>query len=148
MPTMRNKAIYIPTMKDVLRMHHTVDSPPMNSGAHDRLHAPMIFIYNTSSTLDTTAGPGLRLPRGGELTRIAGRVTGAPTGDMSIDVLAGGTTIFGGGYLKIPSGEKITKEKIVERPMFSEDTVFTVQINTINSATGPLVLTFEFLPEY
>ena len=45
-------------------------------------------------------------------------------------------------------GITIYEEKIVERAMFSEDTVFTVQINTINAATGPLVVTFEFLPEY
>lgn len=145
---MRNRNIYIPNMKEVIKAQRTINMGDVNAQRHDQLHGPMIFIYNTSSTLDTTAGPGLRLPRGGELTRISGRVTGAPTGDMSIDVLAGGTTIFGGTYLKIPSGEKITKEKIVDRPMFSEDTVFTVQINTINSATGPLVLTFEFLPEF
>ena len=135
-------------MKEVMAMQRTVNLAPLNQLGHDQVHAPMIFIYNTSSTLDTTAGPGLRLPRGGEITRISGRVAGAPSGDMSIDVLANAVSIFGGGYLKIPSGTKITKEKIVDRPMFSEDTVFTVQINTINSATGPLVLTFEFLPEF
>jgi len=140
--------IRVPSMADVIARQSSVNLGGIDQKAHDLVHGPVIITYQTANTLDTTAGPGLRLPRGGEITRVAGRVAGAPSGDMSIDVLAGGASIFGGTYLKIPSGEKITKEKIVTRPEFNEDTVFTVQINTINSATGPLIVTFEYLPEY
>lgn len=148
MPPMPEPRVYIPTMKETLRLQHSINVGPINQTAHDQLHQPRIIVFQTSATLDTTAGPGLRFPTGGEITRISGRVATAPSGDMSIDVLANAVTVFGGGYLKIPSGTRITKEKIVERPMFSEDTVWTVQINTINSAVGPLVLTFEYISEF
>lgn len=138
------RRIYIPTMKDVIRAQRKAMLDPVSHVGHEQLHSPSIFVYTSKATLDTNAGTGFRLPRGGEITRISGRVSGAPSGDMSIDVLMNAVSVFGGGYLKIPSGTKVTKEKIVNRAEFNEDTVFTVQINTINSATGPLVVVFEY----
>jgi hypothetical protein len=141
--------VHIPNMKELLERRADLSRRGVNQQAHERLHGPATIVYNTSSTLDTTAGPGLRMPRGGQITRISGRVSGAPTSKMEIGIYIDGVNVLGTAeYLTIQTSEKVAKYKIVRRPYFNEDSVFTVQIQTVAAATGPLVLTIEYLPEY
>lgn len=145
----RTPRIKVPTMRDYMRQRAHRLRRPVNRQSHDQLHGPATIVYQTASTLTTDEGPGLRMPRGGQITRISGRVAGAPSSKMEIIINVDGVNVLGTSeYLTIQSGEKVARYKIVRRPYFNEDSVFTVDIQTIASATGPLVLTIEYLPEY
>lgn len=141
--------VHIPNMKELFARRENLSRQGVNQQAHAQLHGPATIVYNSAATLDTVAGPGLRMPRGGQITRISGRVTGAPTSKMEIGIYIDGVNVLGTAeYLTIQTSEKVAKYKIVRRPYFNEDSVFTVQIQTVAAATGPLVLTIEYLPEY
>lgn len=146
---MKPPRVYIPTMKDIMRSQAQGNIGPVNHVAHEQLHGPSMFMYTSVPTLDLVAGTALRLPRGGEITRISGRVSGAPSGgDLKIVILANGASILGSGFLRVLDGTNVTKERTVERTEFNEDTRFQVQIDTLSGATGPLVVVFEYLPEF
>ena len=147
---MRDPAVHVPNMKELFTRRKNLSRVGVNQQAHDNLHGPVTLIYQTANTLDTSTGPGLRLPRGGQITRIAGRVAGAPSGgNLKVGIFIDGVSVFDSGeFLVFQSGEKVARFKIVRRPYFNEDSVFTVDIDTINSATGPMILTIEYLPEY
>jgi len=143
----RPPRVSVDNMKSVMRRRADRARQPVNRPAHRRLHAPATIIYQTATTLDTNTGPGLRMPRAGRITRISGRVAGAPSSTMKINVLIDDFGVFQSGtFLQIQSGSKISEFKVIERPVFTRDSVITVDIDTIASATGPLVLTIEYVP--
>jgi hypothetical protein len=121
-----------------------------NIKAHDRLHGPRVIIYQSKGTLDTVAGTIARFPQGGQVTRVSCKLAGAPSGGaFKVDLLIDTVSVFQSGtYLQVADGETISKYKIIERPFFNENSNFRVQVNTIQGATGPMVLTIEYLPEY
>jgi hypothetical protein len=147
----RSTQLPIPTMKAYMDNAMKQGQDDMfNRRAHDQMHGPTTLIYQTATALTTDVGPPLRLPRGGVVTRISCKLAGAPSGSaFQVNVLIDGITVFPSGeYLEVAVGDTVSKFKIVERPNFNEDSVFTVDIQTISSATGPMVMTIEYLPEY
>ena len=146
----REPRLRVPSMKDYMMARADRERRPVNRQALDQLHGPATIIYQTNTTLDTDTGPGLRMPRGGQVRRIAGRVAGAPSGgNLKVSIFIDGVSVFDSGeFLLFQSGEKVARFKIIRRPYFNEDSVFTVDIDTISSATGPMILTIEYLPEF
>lgn len=136
-----------PNMKEIVAAQRTISLGGANRRSHEHLHQPRILIYTSTLTLNTTAGPKLRLPVGGEVTRVSARVQGAPSGAaMQIDYLIDGITAFDSGtYLRIPDGQLVALGKTLNRNLFSVDSAHQVQIFAISGATGPLVFTIEFL---
>jgi len=145
---MAEPRIHVPRMKDYMAARADRNRRPVNRQMHDQLHSPSTIIYNSTSTLDTTTGPGLRMPSGGQITRISGRVAGAPSGgNMKVAIKIDGVSVFDSGeFLLFQNGEKVSRYKIIRRPTFNEDSVFTVAIDTIQGATGPMILTIEYFP--
>lgn len=137
-------------MRDVMERKNFMLRRPVNQQAHDHLHGPATLVYNSPTTLTTDVGPGLRMPRGGQITRISGRVAGAPSGGKleAIINIDGVNALGTNEYLTWQDGEKIARYKIVRRPYFNEESVFTIDIQTINGATGPMIITIEYLPAY
>ena len=147
----RSTKLPIPTMKSYMsKQMKQAQDDIFNQRAHDHVHGPTTLIYQTESTLTTDVGPALRLPRGGQVTAVSCKLAGAPSGSaFQVNLLIDGITVFPTGeYLEVATGETVSKFKIIQRPFFNEDSVFTVDIQTISSATGPMVMTIEYLPEY
>ena len=147
----RQRPLPVPTMKEYMRSRQRqAVSAMFDVRAHERTHGPTTLVYQTATTLDTNAGPKLRLPRGGQITKVSCKLQGAPvTNPFKVDLKVDNTTVFESGtYLQVQAGETVSRGKIVERPYFSDESTFVVQINTISSATGPMVMTIEYLPEY
>lgn len=143
----RQPRVKVPTMRGYMQQRADRNRTPVNRQMHEQLHGPVTLVYTTTKTLNTTAGPRLRLPSAGYITRVSGKVQAAPTSTMEIDILVDGITVFDSGdYVKIRSGETVTVPKIINRPNFNEDSYFQVQVVTIAAATGPLVLTIEYIP--
>jgi hypothetical protein len=121
--------------------------PFFASKLHERKHAPRIIVYTSVKTLNTTAGTKLRLPRGGMVTSVIAVVQTAPTSTFELDYLIDSTSVLN-GYIQIDSGETISKYKPIIRPAFDANSVHQFQIVTVAAATGPLVVTIEYVEEF
>ena len=123
----------------------------INRRAHRRSHAPSSIIYTSTATLSTTAGSPFYPLRAGRLTGIRANVAGAPSSsDLTFDVLFDGNSIFH------TSNKPTVPQSVLfgyrsfqyDRLSWQPDTKVQVQITTIGGATGPLVVEFEYEPEY
>ncbi len=119
--------------------------PFLNQKGHEQLHAPKTIVYTSTATLSTTAGSKLRLPRGGSITRIAAVVQGTPSGAaLDFDLYIDGFVVTD-SPVQIAVGDTISKPRIITRPDFDENSTMYLKINTVSSATGPLVVTIEYI---
>jgi hypothetical protein len=145
----RSPKVRIDSMPRVMTRFLDTGREPVNERAHEEIHSPKIIVYTSESTLTTDTGPPLRMPRGGEITSVRVKLTGAPSGaDFKVDLLTTGLTVFGGGFCTVLDGETVSKFRMVDKRGFTEDTVFTVKVNTIASATGPFTMTIEYVEAY
>src|SRR3990167_1744535 len=85
-----------------------LEIPEFNFAAHQAVHGLHVLIYESATTLDTTASSSLTLIRGGKVLAIHAGVEAAPTSDMTIDALIAGASILNSDYVTILSGETTT----------------------------------------
>lgn len=143
--------VYIPTMATYMRKRAQLSQDDvLNPKAHEILHGPATLVYTSKVALDTVAGSKLKLPRGGQVTAVACKLQGAPSGSkFQVDLLIDDISVFDAGtYLEVAVGETASRFKILTRPYFNDESVFKVKINAVNAATGPMVLTIEYMADY
>ncbi len=138
----------IPTMKDYMadRMKLGLE-PSWDRRGHEHDHNYKTIVYTSAATLVTTAGVPFQPSFGGTIVRVGAKLKGAPAGaDFKVDVLIDTFSIFASTLLVVKDGTTRSQFKLVERPDFNEDSVFTIKVDTIASATGPFTLTIDYLP--
>jgi len=124
--------------------------------AHVEDHTPSwhSLVYTSKASLDTVAGTPIALAADAVIVTVRANVAQAPSGAaLEYDILRNGTTIFpAGNKPTIAAGKKVGKVFRPERlPIRSrgednpEDDTIQVKINTVSSATGPLVVVFRIL---
>ena len=118
----------------------------VSESAHDKLHGPPPIIWTSKATLAVEDGTPIYFPRGGIITRVRANVAAAPSGgSLTFTLELDGTAVTESDF-SIASGETQSRYKIVTRPNFSEDTKWQFSITAVNGATGPLVVTVEYVP--
>jgi hypothetical protein len=123
----------------------------MNKPAHRRSHSLMWAVWQSgSATLDTNAGTKVHFPFAGRIARIHAHVQTAPTtGDMSIDILADGNSIYHTSTkIVIPQNQTYGGPSLPDRISFQQDTEMYVKAVTIQDAVGPLRVVIGFEPEF
>lgn len=113
---------------------------------------PRVLTWTSKGTLAAGASVARKIPvgRGGQVGRITANVdTGnEPSGGaLEIDVLFDGSSAFSSGYLTIRDGESVSDPKTADAHIyFTEGMLMTIEIVTVSSAVGPLVVQVEYLP--
>ena len=131
-----------------------LEVPEFNFAAHQAAHGPHVLIYESATTLSTTASSSLPLIRGGKILAIHAGVEAAPTSDMTIDALIAGASILNSDYVTILSGETTTSfasSAMLFDPRIADSNLgsfkmfekLQVQIVSVSGATGPLIVLFE-----
>lgn len=125
------------------------DGLPVNPIAHEQHHNPMVLVYTSKETLDTTAGTPIYPTRGGTIVGARVSVAGAPSGaDFDADILLDGSTIFDSNTKPtIANGETYGYMRIPDEIYLYPDSKIQWQITNVSSATGPFVGIIEILPE-
>jgi hypothetical protein len=123
------------------------EPPYVNENAHFAQHAPSTIVYTSKATLDTNAGTKLRLPRGGQITRVAAKVQTTGATDLTFNIYIDTISVTDSD-VRILAGETVARFIIVKRPNFNQDSVFQVQLSATGGATGPLVVSVEYLPGF
>lgn len=118
--------------------------------AHRRRHTYSSLLYSSKATLSTNAGSPFFPLQAGRLVGVRLQVNGAPTGDLTCDVLFDGVTIYHTSTKPtVPSGQLFGfMSHHQDRISFQPDTKIQVQITTVNGAAGPMHVEFLFEPEY
>lgn len=110
------------------------------------------FTWTSSSSLTASTGTEKVVPRegGGQFGLISANVDvgNEPSGgNLELDILVDGASVFSEGYLTILDGESQSVPKVVDgRIYFSPGSILSVQIVTVSGATGPIVVQFDYLP--
>lgn len=138
----------VPTMKEYMKDRMVLGlSPTWDRRGHDHDHNYKTMVYTSKSSIDTLTGVPFKPSFGGSIVRVGCKVSAAPSGaDFKVDVLVDTYSIFDSTLLIIKDGTTNSQFKIVERPDFNEDSVFTIKVDTVANATGPFTLTIDYIP--
>lgn len=141
---LRKNKLGLQSAKDVLR--GVSENYKVSESAHDRLHGPLTIVWTSKATLAVEQSTPLKMPRGGQIVGIVAKVAGAPSGGaLTLQLLLDGTAVTESD-ISIASGDTVSRERIVTNPYFQDDTVWKFSITAVNGATGPVVVTVEYLP--
>ena len=117
-----------------------------NTPAHEAAHIPRSLMWTSSRVLSTNAGSAIYLPRPGMILAVRANVQTAPTGTLTWTVLKNGTSIFATSPT-IGSGLKFAAvTSWIDNGVLYDDDFLQVQITTVNSAVGPMVVIFDWIP--
>lgn len=122
----------------------------INQPALRRQLVPRHLIYTSAATLTTDAGTPFYPMRGGRVTAVRLGVAGAPSGSALVcDVLLDGDSMFPtSSKPEIAAGSLFGYKAVTDKTSFSPDSKLQVDITTISSATGPMVVEIEYVEEY
>jgi hypothetical protein len=125
--------------------------PTVSRAAHRRRHTYASLVYSSKATLDTNAGTPFYPMQAGRLVGVRLQCATAPSGaDLTCDILFDGSSIYHtSSKPTIPDGALFGYvSHHQDRISFQADTKIQVQITTISSAGGPLVVELLYEPEY
>lgn len=144
----REPKVHIPNMTEHLRKTQDLARDRVNQRAHEELHGIRTIVYTSKATLAAEQGTPGRFSFGGSVVRVACKLKGAPSGDdFEVDLLIDGVSVFDGTNLKVLDGETVSQFKIIERPNFNEDSTFVVEVKEVGGATGPFVMTIDYISD-
>lgn len=106
------------------------------------------LLYTSKATLDLVTGTPFYPTTGGRIVGFRLSVKTAPvTTALQVNVLLDGTTIFDGDFVEVAAGSTFGYRKAPnDKIYFYPDKKLEVDVQTISSAGGPLVLDIEFIP--
>jgi hypothetical protein len=118
-------------------------------GVHEQLHVPKQKIYTSKATLDTVAGAKMHLPHGGQLVYVLANVqTGPVTNPLVWTLLKNGTSAFATSPTIAAGALYSNVTEFVDNGYFVPYDYFQVQVTTVSSAVGPMVVTIGYLAGY
>lgn len=125
---------------------HTHRRRGITRSDHDAIHGPKLLLYTSESSLGTAVmEPPFIAPFDGHIISVKFSVTGAPTSTMTLDVKLESTSIFESGQLpSIPSGSLVSKRARPNKIFIPEGSKLEPQLTATGSATGPLLIYFEW----
>jgi hypothetical protein len=147
-PRHTNQKVEIPDVRDYASGG---GSPGFNRRAHTRdrdgNHRRWL-LYQSAATLATGDGSPFQPMFSGRLVALKANVKTAPSGAaFQCDIEMDGTTIFNGGFIEIPAGATTGYRKFPDDKVYLyADKKYLIDIKTISSAVGPLILQFEIIP--
>lgn len=140
----RNNLLFPDKISDFVRKERA--KADFNFGTHEQLHAPKLITYTSITPLGTTAGSRIYPYRGGQIIRARANVQTGPTSSLVWKILKNGTSVHASSPT-IGAGLRFASvTEFIENGYFVPDDYFQVQITTVDSAVGPLVVVIEYVP--
>jgi len=118
--------------------------PGVNEKAHFEQHTPHVMVWNSKRILTTSLGTPWYHPTGGQITSIYANITGVGSTATTLDFYIDGVAVTDSS-ISITAGDLISKPRIIKRADFQPTSKLQVQLSATGSATGPLVLTIEYV---